>query len=354
MTRFKKIFLSVIATVCLISCAVNNESAYEALTTASFEAWMAKYAPNAELTDEYVYIEFFQRKDNWEELTVPDTDSSWIKMSYTGYTLQNNIFSTRDSLTAKMMGTWLYTTHFADDFEPFVMSTTLCPGFYYGLSHMREGDSARIYIPVELGYSTYTMDQNSGYAGTTSSYLSTPIIFDVTVSEVVNNAYYWERDNINAWVEKNWGMTEADTIVEGLYMRIIEENPLGDTVSTDSTYNYNVSTYFPGDGQLISTTLESVAVANGYYDSSTSYDEQEMTSSLFESTTSTYYGFALIIQEMRKGETAEAIIPSWLAEGIAGSQDATPEILPYQTQRVILTLLDDEEDEDEEEEEDEE
>ncbi len=341
MSKAKNYFIVALLAAVLFSCAENKHNEVEGLQTQSFEAWMAKYASTAEKMPEGYYIEYYHRAPDWESLPAIDPDSSWVRINYAMSTLQGNIFETRDSLTARMLGTWAPTTHFVDDFIS-GSSVKLCTGLTYALNNMRVGDSARVYIPTELGYNSSVAD-NVGYMGSEVTYVGVPVYVDIALKEIVNDPYEWELDNLNKWVADNWGLTIEDTISTGLYMRIIKANPTGDTLTTDSLANFNYSSFFL-DGQLINTSIQSVADSAGYNDGETSYYYQTLTTEGVETGVDLYPVFADVIQDhMRKGESAEAVAASWYANGVGGDIAATPQLLPYQSHKYVITVLTDEE-----------
>ncbi len=336
--------------VVAVGCATPGDNPMADFPLESFEAWIDVNAPTADSLAEGVYIEYYSRATNWEELPAPIVDTSWIRLNYTGYTLDGSVFETRDSTLALQLGTWVQTTHFVDDYVPYAVSNKICPGLYVALTNMRQGDIARIYISASMAYSSTLMGENSGYAGPTLEYFGYPVYFDVMVDEIVDDPQEHELDSLQRWVQANWkdkGYV-VDSLAEGIYMRMILEDPTADSITSDSTVNYNWQSYFL-DNHPVNTNIEDLAEEWGVYSSSVLYDIEQMTPSKFEDSLSTYQVYRLAIINMRQGEIAEAVAVSWLAAGVFGDAGAVPQILPFESLRFNIETLAKEDDTDEDE-----
>lgn len=336
MSKVKRLLLGVIVGMMALSCAVDGGDITEDFSMESYMAWIERYAPDADSVYGGVYIEFKERADNWRDLDTAELDSVYVRLNYTGYTLAGDIFETRDSALAKQMGTWLPTTHFVDDYVPYSLHGKLSVGLMVGIDSMRVGDSARIYMPSKLGY-TSTMNENTGYAGTTSYYTGFPIYFDVRLNAIVRDPSKAEIEEVDKWVSENWKGSVIDTIAEGFYLRKVLPNPVGDTITSDSTVTYDYDSYFL-DGKLLKTTSDSLAKAMEYYKAGESYNSVTITSNTLKdtTTTSTYSVFPKSLLKMQYGETAEVVCISTYAAGAAGDRTNVPEIQYYMPQRFII------------------
>ncbi len=347
MTKLKRLFLCALVSVMALSCAEESIDVTTDFPKESYLKWIENNAPNADSLSNDVFIEFKERAENWESLAGPILDTSWVRVNYTGRTLNGDVFQTRDSALSKQMGTWAYTTHFVDDYLYYRSGgNMLCEGLVTALGAMRAGDSARVYIPADMGYGS-VMGENDGYIGTTGSYLGFPVYFDIRLNVIDNNPYVDEVARLNAWVAENWGMTEKDTLREGFYIRVLESNPGGDIITKDSTATYNYESYFL-DMKPIETTFEELAEEWGYYNSKTAYDPVTITPSVFEDTISEYRVLPMTVLEMRRGEIAEAAVTSKWA-GQAGDLAAKPQIMPYECQLFKIYLKEIEVEEEDEE-----
>ena len=103
------------------SCAEREVEDYDILENNSLRAWMDKnydgpydsweQDPNWKSTDSGLYI-YSMRHSDGEAVA----DTTWVRISYTGKTLDGNIFYTRNAGVAKRQGTFSRRTHYVDDF----------------------------------------------------------------------------------------------------------------------------------------------------------------------------------------------------------------------------------------------
>lgn len=370
MRNLKSVYLTAVAIIGLavtVSCAGSQDNPYSGMSQETFDAWIAKYAPETTKLESGVYIYYYERADNWESLDTATIDTSWLRMSYTGKNTSNDIFVTRYDSTARLLGTWLYTTHFVDNYLLYSEYTTnICSGLYDALSYMRAGDSVAVYIPSSLTYTTYAVSSNSAYLNSSVTYQYYPVIFNIALKEIVNDPYELELQRLNEWVAQNWGMSESDTIREGLYYRVLTENPDVYDITVDSSVTYWSTNYFLEDDQLISTNIQDTATYYGYYDSDESYyatsvdfsyitePEEDDEDGVVEinTTDATYQAIPAVMRLMRQGEKVEIVATSLYCAGVYGSTTSTPEILPYQSQRFIIETVEDSDDDDDDDDED--
>lgn len=333
------------------SCAEKAETDITKYNRESFDGWMAKYAPSATPINE-IYMEFVERGAAGN--AAPIAEHCYVRLNYTGRTFDQTIFVTRDQATSTLLGRFAYSTHYTDDYAQFSANNKkFCAGLRFALEQMREGDSARIYIPSNLGYASgsefpggqyaYTGQQKPGggtMPGPAYAYLMRPTIFDVRLKKVDYDPFVAERQRVEDYAKLNWGATKPDTL--GLFIRIIKENPTGDLLKDSSAYMY-YQQYFPDDNFLIETNVDSVARKHHVYttDETASY-EPILISSITGDVNVSNKAFFFAKERMRKGETAEVISISNWAYGSVGVVSKTPEILPYQSVKYIVYTLTDE------------
>ena len=349
MHGIKRVYAAAIAVATVMvgwSCAREAEEIATGLSRQSFEAWVSKYAPSA-YANPYkdIYIEYIERGP--ENEAKPVENYTWLTVNYTGKTLDGTVFVTRVDSISKRIGSFAYTTHYCDDFLQYTStSTKLCDGLRQAFERMRVGDSVRVYIPHDKGY-TSAMNVNSGYAGENGSgYTSVPILFEMRLKAVTTQPFIWERDSVEHYAQRHWGTGYSHDTV-GMYMRIVQPNPAGDTITEDSTVLVYYEEYFM-DGFLAATNIDTVASKWNVYSSSdeTAYEPLSLTPSS-GSNASENNVLYIAVPHMRKGETAEVVTVSTWAHGDSGNSSSTPEILPYQPMRYKIYVVDDkEEDED--------
>lgn len=320
------------------SCARDAQDIGNRLARESFEAWVEKYAPEAYKNPHRdVYIEYIERGTEGE---VPVMDYTWLSVNYTGRTLDGSVFVTRTDSISKRVGRFAYTTHFCDDFLEYTSSSTkLCDGLRQAFERMRVGDSVRVYIPSNKGYSS-AMNMNSGYAGESGvTYTSLPVVFEMRLQAVVSSPFVWERDSVLRYAERRWAADEYWRDTVGMYARIIKHNPDGDPIGEDSLVNVYYEEYFM-DGFLAATNIDTVAKKWEVYSSTSSdnYEPLPVTPSLAPHVLENNVLY-IVLPRMRKGEVAEVVTVSSWAHGDSGNASSTPEILPYQPMRYIIHAM---------------
>lgn len=339
--------VGVAAAVAAWSCAKDAPQIGPELARQSFEAWVAKYAPSA-YANPYkdIYIEYIERGP--EDAARPVLDYTWLTVNYTGKTLDGTVFVTRVDSISRRIGRFAYTTHYADDFlEYSSTSTKLCDGLRQAFEQMRAGDSVRVYIPYDKGYS-YAMNVNSGYAGENGvTYASMPIMFEMRLQAVTTRPFIWERDSVQRYAELNWGTDYSHDTV-GMYMHIVKRNPAGDTITKDSSVFIYYEEYFM-DGFLAATNIDTVARKwNVYSTGNESAYEPLVILPASGANVTVNKVFFIAVPHMRKGEVAEVVTVSTWAHGDSGDPTSTPEILPYQPMRYRIYVREKQEDETEE------
>lgn len=324
------------------SCAKKAPDIAAGMARETFEAWVAKYAPEA-YANPYkdVYVEFVERGP--EGGAVPVLGYSWLTLDYTGKTLDGTVFVTRSDSVSRRVGKFSYMTHYADDFLEFSTSSTkLCDGLRQALQTMRVGDSVRVYIPMDKGYS-YSMDMNDAYAGESVTYAMMPIMFEMRLRDLTMSPFVWERDSAERYARQHWGTDYRNDTV-GMFMHIEKHNPEGDTITKDSSVYVFYEEYFM-DGFLAATNVDTVAAkwhftatSSGTGLNETAYDPMLLQGSA-GANVSTDKVLYIAVQGMRKGEVAEVVTVSTWAQGDAGSTTVTPEVLPYQPMRYRIRVL---------------
>lgn len=331
MRGIRKRYLTIAATLGLImmgwSCAEQSPSISTGLSRASFEAWIAKYAPAA-YANPYrdIYIEYIERGP--ENATRPVVGYSWLSLNYTGKLFDGSVFVTRVDSISRRIGTYAATTHFCNDFISYTTtSTKLCEGLRQALECLRVGDSVRLYIPYDKAYSS-SMNVNSGYNGESGvSYLSLPIIFELRLQASITEPFVWERDSTLRYAQLNWGNDFSNDTV-GMYRHMVKYNPDGNEITEDSSVYVYYEEYFM-DGFLASTNIDTVAAKWDRYDSSgeTSYDAMLVQPASGANYTE-HKAIFIAVPHMRKGEVADIVTVSTWAQGDSGNSSSTPEILP--------------------------
>lgn len=339
----------------IVGCAKESPSLVSGVAEETFRAWLAKYDPTAERKENGIYLRFVERGTG---TVVPTADKSWLRLNYTLYAMDGVVGETRSDKVAKLLDTWSAITHFVDDMLPYYSRTysnysQICEGLRSAFQYLRVGDSVRIYIPASLGYFAATsekgMSVNSGYVGeNTTGYLDRPCYFDVRVNEVIDDPAVWEQKMVERYVQR-WNIPASDSVIRGVYMRVIQDNTNTTPITVDSSVRYYYATRFL-DNHLIRTNVEKVLYQAKYLYSDSpawgwSQDPSTFTPADFSGTgsqtDSTYRRvLAKVLPKAKSGQAIEFVtISAQVASGNVGQLNATPQILPYQPRRMQLRLL---------------
>lgn len=328
--------------ISMYSCAQsdNGEDTVKKLSRKSFDSWISINAPDAEPLKD-IYIEYIERGDPAADQ--PVLGNTYVRIDYTGRTLDGYVFVTRTDSISRLLGKFRYNTHYVPGFTAFRSDNPkVCPGLRTALDHMRTGDSVRIYIPTDQAYNQGgEFDGADGaYRGQTftgASYMSRPVIMEVRLNQVVYDPYTWEREWVEKYASREWGLVKADTL--GLFMRIIEANPEGDPLKDSSAMIY-FEQYFP-DGFLVSTNIDTVAKKHNVFvdNEEDTYNPIVVSTTVGENYTEQKI-YPIVVERMRKGETAEVIVMSLWTYGNEGKPANNPEISPYQPLRYIIKTQD--------------
>lgn len=349
MRGIRKSYLGVAAALGLMilgwSCAKESPSISGQLSRKSFESWVEKYAPAA-YANPYkdIYIEYIKRSESGSR---PVLGYSWLTLNYTGKLLDGTVFTTRVDSVSRRIGTFAYTTHYCDDFVEYSStSTKLCEGLRQAFERLRVGDSVRIYIPYDKGY-TSSMGTTSAYLSSSTAYTSLPIVFELGFNASTTEPFVWERDSALRYAQQNWG-TDFSTDTVGMYRHMVKTNPEGNEITADSTVSVYYEEYFM-DGFLASTNIDTVAAKWNVYDSSgeTSYDAMTVQPAS-GANYSEHKAIFIAVEHMRKGEVADIVTVSSWAQGDSGNTNQTPEVLPYQPMRYRIYVVDDTQEDEEE------
>ncbi len=269
MIKTLKIALAaVVAMVLAVGCAKNNGIDTSGHENQALEAWMEKNVDFADYsewmkTDDGTYILWLRKAPVLD----PKADSlaeegDWVRINYTGKTLNEDIFYTRSAAVAKIQGTYNRRTHYVPDFVHLHKDNALLPkGTREALTHMRIGDMVRVIMPsgsymAAAGYSS----TNVGYNGQFGLPGNVPAIVDsLELLEMTTQPIAEEEKAIGSYVER-WGMEAADSLEghKGLYVQLQNPFPFKrDSVVKDSVLTCYYKAYFL-DGFVFDSNIDSV------------------------------------------------------------------------------------------------
>ncbi|MFI3266079.1 MAG: DUF6359 domain-containing protein [Rikenellaceae bacterium] len=270
MKRFIGIFaLMAVTAMAISSCAKQETEDFTAVRDLAFDYWMERNHPDLVKNEDGIYVDVIYESESGDtpELT------NWVEINFTGYLINDAVYATRYEEMTEKIGTFAYTTHFVPQFT--YMSDYVLPvGILDALLNMKTGDRSVLYIPPSLAYTDVSSTFNTGYAGTSSIYSNAPIILDVELMTVTEDAIEREQEFVTEYALENWGMTEADTLQEYFYVQEISSVYGSDTITADST----VFLYYKGtflDGFVFDTNIEEEAIAANRYNYYNDYTPME-------------------------------------------------------------------------------
>lgn len=266
MTKAFQIILSVaVAMMLAVGCAKNSGLDTSENENEALAAWMEKNYEGWQTsgdwmkTDDGTYIQWLHR--------APQTDTvvkagNWVRINYTGKTLNEDVFYTRSEAVAKVQGTYTRRTHYVPDFVYLYEENNSLPkGTFEALTNMRVGDMVRVIMPSgsymsSSGYSA----TNVGYNGQFGLPGDVPVIIDsLELLEVAEDPIVVENRNVADYASRRWGMNPSDSIGhEGRYVQLLNPHPFKrDSVVKDSTLSCYYKAYFL-DGFVFDSNIDSV------------------------------------------------------------------------------------------------
>lgn len=325
-----------------MSCAEEYPNPTDGAARESFDRWIKNNAPGAVAVGD-VYIEFIDTaaRATLDSIVIPTLRQTYLQMNYTARMLNGTIFATRSFEVARLIGIWSEKVHYCDDYVLMLDgSTTISRGFYQGLRHLRQGDSARVYIPGNLGYTDFGL--NSSYNnGNVLEYKNFPVMMDVRLKNVVKHPEQFELKNLQAFALEHWGQEQRDTVYPGIYMRKLVYNYDGYQIGKDSNIYVNYAEYYLDSDFLIKTNIDSLAKAHPEYNNNSSNETNKVPIGMNPGNTDSYGRvFMEGLTRMRQGETAEFLVLSNnTKEGVLGNPSNKPELLPFQSKRFVFRVL---------------
>ena len=339
-----RFFLAILIVASVLgACAEKVEDDIEGKRKLAFETWMELYGDGATRLPTGVYVKKLSSSSE-SNVIKPPVDGNWVLLNYTGRALYSgNIYVTRDSATARLLGTFQYYTHYVPEFVKFSKTDTIgvIQGVYDALATMNEGDVVRAFIPPSLAYGTYGSSFTGGYQGQTSAVGGdVAVMMDLELKKIVADPVAYETEQVQQFVYNNWGKRVDDTIAKNMYRQTLELGKKDTlTVSDDTT----VCVYYVGrflDGFVFDTNIADTARKYNIYDSSigTKYDSLKISTNGTD--TSYIAGFYKAIVGMKFGETAETVFTSLYGYGSAAqTPDDGTWINPYTPLRYTIEVL---------------
>lgn len=259
------------ATLLAVGCATPGSTDFAELEEESLRAWMDQNYkgwennPDIKRTEDGVYIVWMRHSDLAAPADTIVKEGNWVRVDYTGKTLDGDIFYTRNAEVAKIQGTYNRRTHYVDNFVYLYSENSSLPeGMFDALTNMKVGDMTRVIMPSGMyrGSSGYS-DTNVGYNGQWGVDGNVPVIIDsLTIREVSEDPITLENKLVNEYAAQRWNLTEADTLSKGLYVQLMEPFSVKrDSVIKAGSTDSLLSCYYKGyflDGFVFDSNIDSV------------------------------------------------------------------------------------------------
>lgn len=329
-------FLFLVTAASVVSCAEETPYNYTEKEIESLNAWMKINRPDIEEVKPGLYYKIYPSESN----TKPElSELSWVYTTHLGTDLEGNFYVNMYRQIAKRLGTFSYRTHFAPLMDRYnIYNSRLTPAVHEALSNMNIGDSVEIYCISEFAYGNtgYTTTSLPGFNGNISIPSSRPVYKALRFTGYTNNPIEKGLKDVIEYAETKLNKLAADSIKEGLYLKITLPNPEGDTIGVDSSVQIKYAGRFIDDF-LFDTNIESVAKEANVYNSKTTYG----TIKFRASEEKMVKGFKEAILKMRKGEKATTVFTDAWGYGTEGKTDDSTFIQPFDPLVFEIEVIDD-------------
>lgn len=233
----KKILLAFAAisiiTLSITSCAEEHEDNIYDVEQKLLDAWMNEHEMNVGPDEEQpirysngIYIKWLKR----EPLGAKPAYGNWLKLNYTGMSLDGKVFKNRSKEVAIAENQFSEKTNYVPAYINYYESNGLTEGENFAIGQMREGEKVIAYIPSKLAFDGQTETFSNGYGGHYSITAQTgPVKIEIELVDVVENASIREKELIVKCIKAN-GLTDAsiddggDMVREGLYAKVLTQH----------------------------------------------------------------------------------------------------------------------------------
>ncbi len=337
--RFLESAIMVLLTAVLAaSCAKNENPSSSALEQTSLDAWVAKHINNTDSVafrqSNGMYVQFLPSVT--VDSLVPADTAVWVRINYTGYTMNNDVYVTRSKDIAEQQGTYTPYTHYSPDYLYCGgKNSNMIEGQYFAIKReligaggqkikLAQGSKVRLYMPSKVAYGSHGTSDDQGYGGQYSLSGNKPVIEDLEIVEVVKNPVAREEKLVMEYATGKWNMSPGDTIRPFLYLDVLTADTTGGRITVDSTVNiYYVAKFL--DGFIFDTNIDSVQVrlygearANSAFKYTPKSDENNYISAFYYAIPKLYYG-----------QHARMVFTSAYGYGITGKTAASDALNEY-------------------------
>lgn len=321
------IAFSIVAALCIFSCAKEPETGTNDANRRYFDAWLQVNYPDAKPTGLGIYV---LEEKTGTQYAVADSGVAFV--NYVVRDLEGNITSYNTKEAAKQMGTYDTTTYYGPE-KWFTTPGSIQTGVLEAVRGMRKGGSKKVIIPGWLmSYKVYETEED--YFNKTSG--GSAGIYDITVVDFAEDIYTWELKEIGTYFDKNMdifhGKSISDSLSYGFYYQQLEKPTSLDTLKSDTTIYINYTGKLLS-GLVFDTTIEKVAKDNGLYTKGKDYSPVPVTMAeesgdILLNGNTVISGFAKTIKQMKADEKGIGVFMSTLGYQTSGSGSNIPGYAP--------------------------
>ena len=338
----KKVFsaaLYIAAAMLLAGCAKTVVPGPNEANKRYFDAWMHINHPSAEPTGLGIYI--IEEKEG-TGATV--TDNGFVLVDYKISSLEGDISSYSEEITAKQLGDYDITEYYGPKFWT-TFKTTIQAGVGDALYGMKAGGYRKVIVPSWLMTMNKfdTAEEYLDYYDEDDSPSYSSAIYEFTVRDFTENMDKWQTDSIVRFFGNDKvmiagkpadqvfaGMSEADSVKTGFFYKQLAAPVDTTTFKKDTTVYINYTGKLL-NGLVFDTNIERVAKDNNLYSSSKTYEpmlinwgEKYSDITMGSGKSSVVSGFALTLWQMKAMEKGVGVFYSDLGYGYSGSGSSIP------------------------------
>lgn len=362
MVCLKKYFaLAATAALALLTsrCAKNPSESWQDTELQLIKSTVRVHFPNATPINEDSSLWTLEHRKNASGNEETPQEGAYVEFGYEGRLLpisQSVVYQTSDSLSAHRLGTFSAETHYAPIFA-YYHKDYLQEALHEALTQMSVGDTLTV-----LSASWHAF----GSSGTTGVAANTPVIFKVTLNEIVENAESAAARELRM-VEKyvNDYNTAADANnaakfvpakdttgaeLSGIYVCYLDTVQRNDSVlcaKTGDVLNLKYAGYYLRDGFLLDSNIGKVAYKAGWsVDTTTTtstyysgvYYSHTFSKALLSSTSIKSFDAALL--NIAAGSKVKVVFTSEYGYGDTGAtSSASRPIYPYTPLRFYISFV---------------
>jgi hypothetical protein len=352
----KKYFmLATLAAATLFSrCAKEPSESEQQSELQLIKSTIRVYYPNATPIKEDSSIWLISERKNTSGNSAKPQEDGYVEFGYRGQLLpvaRSVVYQTTDSLEAHRLGTFSAATHYAPMFSHYHTSY-MQKALHTALERMSEGDTLTV-----LSASWHAF----GSTGATGVPANTPVIFTVTLNEIVANAdsaAARELRMVKNYVDVYNDSSNAEKFVQavdttgaplpGIYICYVDTAPRNDTTlcaKTGETLNLKYAGYYLRDGFLLDSNIGSEVYKAGWNVDTTAststyqtYYSHTFSRALLSTTSVKAFDVALL--NVVAGSKVEVVFTSDYGYGAAGTTtNASRPIYPYTPLRFYISFV---------------